>query len=198
MPKRPVCPACDRPIKTCLCDVMVKLSCHYQLLILQDPTEARHALSSAPLLAKSIEGARLIVGEIFQPEVIAGDNWRNDALLIYPQGNTLSTTAAVARRSKTLILLDGTWRKVARLLHLNPWLGELPCFAIEPDQPSRYTIRKSPKADGLSTIEAAAAALNELQQVSTFTGILAAFDKMIALQISAMGEEVFRENYPGS
>jgi len=196
MSKRKICTHCERPLKTCLCDVMTCLDCHYQVIILQDPKEAKHALSSAPILAKSINGAQLIIGEIFDPIELLGDNWREDSLLVFPNDESLSNESAIQKEFKFLILLDGTWRKVARLMHLNPWLAELPSFAINTNKTSEYKIRKSPRDDGLSTIEAAVFALNALHPDKEFNTILSAFDKMIALQIAAMGNDVFQANYP--
>jgi DTW domain-containing protein YfiP len=195
MPKRPICPDCERPIKTCLCAEIVKLSCNYQLIILQDPKEAKHALSSAPILAKSITGARLVVGEVFDPVALLGDEWKSQALLVYPIEQSLCTQKAQAAEFKYLILLDGTWRKVSRLLHLNPWLTDLACISIESSNASDYKIRKSPRDDGLSTIEAAVSVLNDLHTTQDFSPILSAFHKMIALQIQAMGNNTFLKNY---
>jgi len=175
---------------------MTCLDCHYQVIILQDPKEAKHALSSAPILAKSITGAQLIIGEVFNPVELLGDNWQENSLLVFPNEQSLTSEAAIQKEFKFLILLDGTWRKVARLMHLNPWLAELPSFAINTSKSSEYKIRKSPRDDGLSTIEAAAFVLNELHPDKEFNSILSAFDKMIALQIEAMGNDVFQANYP--
>jgi len=195
MSKRLICSGCERPLKTCLCDDLVELSCNYQLIILQDPKEAKHALSSAPLLARSIIGAKLIVGEQFDPETILGKNWKDESVLVFPTDNSLTASKASTLDFKHLILLDGTWRKVARLLHLNPWLAEIPSLAIEANNNSEYTIRKSPREDGLSTIEAAVQVLNGLHEKKDFTPILAAFHKMIQLQINAMGKGTFNKNY---
>ncbi|MDF1690875.1 MAG: DTW domain-containing protein [Zhongshania sp.] len=195
MTKRQHCLHCDRPQRTCLCDVMVVRNCDYRLVILQDPKEAKHALSSAPLLAKSIAGAELIVGEIFAPEQILGSDWQTNSVLIFPSDNSLKVADMRQCKIKNLILLDGTWRKVARLMHINPWLNTLPRFAIAANNNSQYKIRRSPRADGLSTIEAGVCALNELQTPEDFSNILLAFNKMIDLQISAMGPETFNNNY---
>lgn len=192
-----MCQQCERPQSTCLCDVLVRRDCGYQLIILQDPKESKHALSSAPLLAKSIADAQLIVGEVFDPVVVLGEDWRSDSLLVFPGERVISAEQSRGQIYRSLILLDGSWRKVARLVHLNPWLTELPCLAIDADNESQYRIRKSPRADGLSTIEAAVAALNALQPEQNYNDILAAFHKMIALQISAMGEDTYRKNYSG-
>lgn len=196
MTKRAACEDCERPLKTCLCDVMVRMSCAYRIVILQDVKEAKHALSSAPLLEKSIEGAARIVGEYFDPIEIFGLAWREDTLLVFPSVGALSSEQAENMNFKNIILLDGTWRKVARLMHLNPWLSELSCLAIQPKMASQYKIRKSPRGDGLSTIEAAVAALNGLVPESDYTAILPAFYKMIDLQIEAMGAETYQKNYP--
>jgi DTW domain-containing protein YfiP len=196
MSKRALCPHCERPIKTCLCADIVKLNCAYQLVILQDLKEAKHALSSAPILAKSIVDTRLIIGDIFDPIELLGKNWQQESLLVFPNTESLSGSQAAKISFKYLILLDGTWRKVSRLLHLNPWLMKIPSIAIQPSHSSEYKIRKSPREDGLSTIEAAVSILNDLHVEKDFSAILPAFRKMIELQISAMGIDKFQNNYP--
>ena len=195
MSKRKTCPLCERPLKTCLCDEIVKLDCDYQLVILQDPKEAKHALSSAPILAKSIIGSRLIIGEQFDPLELLGENWQQESLLVFPSETSLTGAQAALLDIKHVILLDGTWRKVSRLMHLNPWLNQIPAIGIQAENASEYQIRKSPREDGLSTIEAAVTVLNTLQADKDFSPILAAFRKMIDLQISAMGKETFESNY---
>lgn len=195
MSKRSLCSLCERPKKTCLCDDIIQLSCDYKLIILQDPKEAKHALSSAPLLEKSILHAKRFIGDTFDPIALLGNNWKNNSLLIFPKDDGLSQDQAMRPDFKYLILLDGTWRKVARMMHLNPWLSELPCFAIDPTSASQYRIRKSPREDGLSTIEAAVEVLNNLHTERSFDPILGAFNKMIELQIHAMGIATFQKNY---
>ena len=195
MIKRAVCADCERPLKTCLCDVIVTMSCSYRVVILQDVKEAKHALSSAPILEKSIEGAVCIVGEHFDPDELLGAAWREDALLVFPSEDALTIEKVICRNFKNIILLDGTWRKVARLIHLNPWLSELPCMAIQPEMASQYKIRKSPREDGLSTIEAAVAVLNGVSPEQDYSAILPAFYKMIDLQIEAMGLATYQKNY---
>lgn len=195
MSKRKRCHHCERPIKTCLCDALTCLSCDYELIILQDTKEAKHALSSAPILKKSIKGARLIIGDIFNPEELLGKDWQTNSLLVFPNQESLTSEQAIARKFKHLILLDGTWRKVARMMHVNPWLISLPCIAITSSNSSEYQIRKSPREDGLSTIEAAVQTLNQLHPDDDFSEILTAFRKMISYQVNAMGEETFNKNY---
>lgn len=171
------------------------MTCGYQLIILQDPKEAKHALSSTPLLEKSILNAKRMIGEIFDPVELLGENWQATSLLVFPQEHSLNQQQAIEHDFKHLILLDGTWRKVARMIHLNPWLSELSSFSIDHTKASQYLIRKSPREDGLSTIEAAVEVLNQLHANTSFDPILGAFHKMIEFQIQAMGLETFENNY---
>lgn len=165
------------------------------MVILQDPKESRHALSSAPLLHQCIENSRLIVGEHFDPEEILGPKWRDQCLLVFPGDQAIGAEQARQGAFAQLLLIDGSWRKVARLFHLNPWLNSLPRMAIHPTAPSHYRIRKSPRSDGLSTIEAAVAALNILEDTTDYGRILPAFERMIDQQIRAMGKATYARNY---
>lgn len=61
------------------------------------------------------------------------------------------------------MLLDGTWRKVYRMLCLNSWLLQLPRLSLQVENDSAYCIRKAKRSDSLSTLEAAASALQRLQ-----------------------------------
>lgn len=195
MSTRNYCLNCQRPVTTCLCDALVQLDCDYRVVILQDPNEARHALSSAPILQKSIRSAQLFVGDIFDPEAILDENWRSNSLLVFPSEQAIPAHQVCTQAVKNIILLDGTWRKVTRMLHSNTWLQQLPCLGISALHASQYKIRKSPRADGLSTIEAAVCVLNELHDDRDFSPILKAFERMIDIQIDAMGEAVFCKNY---
>jgi len=78
--------------------------------------------------------------------------------------------------------LDGTWRKVRRLLHLNPWLNDLPHIALTPQQPSGYAIRASQQRGGLSTIEAGVSALQWLDPLQDYQPVLRVLNRMVEIQ----------------
>lgn len=195
MTKRVTCPACERPQATCLCAYLTTVVAPLDVLILQDPKEAKHALSSAPIIEKSIINCQRVIGERFVPEQLLGPDWQDTALLLFPSEQASDIKANLDLSNKTLIVLDGTWKKVARLIHLNPWLLEITHIRIHAQNESQYQIRKSPRADGLSSIEATVAVLNSLSQSQDYDVILPAFAKMIDYQIQAMGKETYNKNY---
>ena len=84
-----------------------------------------------------------------------------------------------------LVVMDGTWRKSRKMLHLNPQLQALPRCALVGVAPSRYVIRKAHAPHQLSTLEATCAALAQLEgQPEKYTPLLAAMDGLVAQQLA--------------
>lgn len=191
--RRAACPACLRPAATCICGCASRVATDTALLILQHPLEVRQAKGSARLLHLCIPGSVLLTGETFDPTLLAdalhGDG--RQPLLLYPQTDPLAPAPLQlddvrgqggARR---LVLLDGTWRKSRKMLHLNPQLAALPRLALRAMPPSAYRIRKAHAPHQLSSFEAAAYALMGLQGEGGDAGLdrlLASFDDFIVQQ----------------
>jgi DTW domain-containing protein YfiP len=113
-------------------------------------------------------------------------------VLLYPDtGADASTPQAAPPCSQPhgnpsalrLVVLDGTWRKSLKMLHLNPVLATLPRLVLPAQGPSRYLIRKARRPDQLSTLEATCVALAGLeQQAPRYEPLLTAFDEFVAAQ----------------
>ena len=195
---RPRCKTCARPLSHCLCHLIPRLWPDTQVLVIQHPDEASHALNTARLLVAGLVNAHLLVTESLadHPDWVrrlSDSGWRNELLFPGPDARELS----VARdtRPRRLILLDGTWRKARKLLYLNPILQSLPQVRLASGLSSRYRLRKAPRADALSTIEAGAEALLLLHIGFERDRLLAPFEALIDGQISAMGEQRYQRNY---
>jgi DTW domain-containing protein YfiP len=93
-------------------------------------------------------------------------------------------TLSPEEHPRGLVVLDGTWSQVRSLYRENPWLDALPHLALSPAAPSRYRIRRAPRPEYVSTIEATVAALRILEpDTPGLNGLLEAFDSMIEAQI---------------
>jgi len=104
--------------------------------------------------------------------------------LLYPLEGATPLPMSEARSSVSRVLvLDGTWRKVRRLLLLNPWLTTLPCLSLTPDSESRY-LRQSQVEQGVSTLEAVYLLADEWQPESGYLEGIAVLDRMAELQDS--------------
>lgn len=160
-----------------------------EVLILQHPLEAAQAKGSARLLHLSLPNSRLAIGETFDQEELR--QWLHadgrTSVLLYPaDADSPASPALPANPAQLrLVVLDGTWRKSRKMLHLNPALGQLPRLALNAPPPSQYLIRKAHRPGQLSTLEATCLALRPLETgpPERFTPLLDAFDAFVASQL---------------
>jgi DTW domain-containing protein YfiP len=62
-----------------------------------------------------------------------------------------------------LVVLDGTWRQARRMLSSNSLFARLPRLSLPPPPPGVERLRDSPHPEGVSTIEAIAGALRQVE-----------------------------------
>jgi DTW domain-containing protein YfiP len=136
------------------------------LLILQHPLEVANAKNSARLLHLCVQGSVLAVGEAFEPAALDALLYADGRtpVLLYPAtpGFPAPVAGLPPASHLRLVVLDATWRKSRKMLHLNPALQTLPRLALSDMPPSNYRIRKAHAPDQLSTLEASAWALGQV------------------------------------
>ena len=198
------CPRCALLMAQCVCALVVPIDNRTPVRVLQDPRESKHALNTARWVALGLRHAEVVSRATFTPAdwTIPG----RQSLLLYPaeaDDPAAADTDAAAQPSLiplTLVALDGTWKHAAGILRNHPALLALPRFGLTPAAVSAYRLRKSPRMDGLATVEAVAAALNLIDAPQNHAAMLRPFhahvDAQIRAQLVAMGETVFRRNYP--
>lgn len=189
---RQLCSRCQRPLPTCLCDLVRATDNRVELVILQHPGETKQAKNTASLLELSLAHCQKHIGEQFEPETLA-EILRADKtnLLLYPDTPDPAIPAAPSVDTEhlrpeqlRLIVLDGTWRKSQKMLYLNPALQAIPRLSLTSVPPSRYHIRVAPKAGQLSTLEASCYALTQLEQdPGRYQPLLEAFDRFVEQQL---------------
>ncbi len=195
---RAQCSRCMRPQTHCLCALIPQLDSRTRVLLLQHPSEVSHALNTARLAALGLTHAQLRVGEVFDDldQLINQPGYQ--ARLLFPGEDAQVLTAyELADKSLPLLLVvpDGTWRKVRKLLHLNPMLAQLPRVTLPQGAVSRYRLRKAPGPGALSTLEAIVQALEILEAPTSFAPLLRPFEALIEGQIEAMGAETYERNH---
>ncbi|HEY2736415.1 MAG TPA: DTW domain-containing protein, partial [Polyangiales bacterium] len=99
-----------------------------------------------------------------------------------------------AEQPRELLVLDGTWHTARTLFRDKSYLHALPRYKFLPRAPGRYRLRREPRADYVSTIEAIVEALRILEpETAGLDALLAAFDRMIDRQISLKSSATGRE-----
>lgn len=204
MPRK-LCDGCSRPVSVCICEHLVSVVAPIEVVILQHPSEQKQALATVPLIERCLSPVSVHVGEDFSDEETIKEILKspNEVRVVFPADSAQTwkigaSTSANDRQIKTLIFIDGTWRKAKRIWHTNPWLAQLPAVILTGMAPTAYKIRSSSVEGGVSTLEAVVGALNYLTASSDFDQLQKPFHAMIDLQIQKMGSEVFAAHYEQS
>jgi len=173
------------------------------LLILQHPREKREALATAALTIAMLRRAALAVGlswanlgsALGRPAdprrwaaLYLGSarprtfGLQRDVVALDRHGEPEANQQAMLRDLDGAVLLDGSWSEAKALWWRNPWLLKLRRLVLDPQQPSHYNrLRREPRREALSTIEAAALLLSRIEgRPEIEVALNAALDLMIA------------------
>jgi DTW domain-containing protein YfiP len=190
--RRLLCPLCARPQSSCICRWVTPITQPTEVLILQHPMEVHHAKNSAGLLHRSLPQSRVLVGEVFDAAALrTALQEPKYTLLLYPPSDyaghvapaPLDAAQLTDQAHVRLVVLDATWRKSRKMLHLSPWLQALPRLSLDASVVSGYTIRKAHKPGQCATLEATCAALAQLQgDAPRYAPLLQAFQGFVAQQ----------------
>ncbi len=207
----PDCPRCHKPLPLCICDSITPIESRLSLLVLQHPQEQDRALGTARLTALHFQNAVVKIGlswpslsKALGRPVPDPSRWavlylgsakvadlkiRNDIVAIDRKGEVEDNQRAILSRIEGVVVLDGTWSQAKALWWRNAWMLKCQRIILGPARPSRYgRLRREPRRDGLSTIEAAAMVLAGLEGRPDIAETLqASFERMLARYREAEG-----------
>jgi DTW domain-containing protein YfiP len=196
------CPHCRKPRALCVCAGIARIDNKVSLLILQHPQEQDRELGTARLTALHFNDALFKIG-LSWPSLtrILGrptdpQRWAilylgsvkaaavlpdRDIVVVNKKGNAVDRQESALREIEGVILLDGTWSQAKALWWRNAWMLKCKRVVLGPKRPSRYgKLRREPRDDGLSTIEAAAMLLARLERKPEIeTALHASFERLL-------------------
>ena len=114
-----------------------------------------------------------------------------DIVVVNRKGNAVDDQDAALREIEGIVLLDGTWSQAKALWWRNGWMLKCQRVVLGPKRRSRYgRLRREPRSDGLSTLEAAAMLLARLEDKPEIEAtLIASFERLLAR---------YRALHPGS
>ena len=198
------CPQCRKPVPLCICDSVAAIESRISLLILQHPQEQDRALGTAHLAALHFKGAVVKIGlswpslaKALGRPVADPSRWfvlylgsakasdldtDAEVVALTRKGELSANQRAILSNIEGVVVLDGTWSQAKALWWRNPWMLKCQRVILNPRQPSRYgALRREPRRDGLSTIEAAGMLIAALERRPEIAAMLnASFDRMLA------------------
>ena len=188
----------------CICESVEPIENRIQLLILVHPQEQDKALGTARLTAQHFPDAVVKIGlswpslskalglTVHDPSRWAilylgsakASDLDTDAEIVAltRKGEASDRQRAVLSAIEGVVLLDGTWSQAKALWWRNAWMLKCQRVILNPKQPSRYgALRREPRRDGLSTIEAAGMLIAALERRPEIAATLnASFERMLA------------------
>jgi DTW domain-containing protein YfiP len=196
------CADCRKATALCVCDGIVPIENKVAVLILQHPQEQDGVLGTARLAALHFRDAVMKIG-LSWPSLskILGrtadpHRWavlylgsakaaqlapEREIVFVNRKGEPERDQDVLMRDIEGIVLLDGTWSQAKALWWRNAWMLKCRRVVLGPRRPSRYgRLRREPRRDGLSTIEAAGMLLSRLERRPDIEETLvASFERML-------------------
>ena len=154
------CRRCFLPESLCLCLRLPRVECRTRLLIVRHVAEAWKASNTARLVGLSVPGTEIIDYGDRERVLESRLPFPPDTWLLFPHG---AAPAADAPPPRHLVVVDGTWSQARRMVQRHPALQRLPRLALTPPAQPVERLRTPPHPEGMSTLEAVAYALHQLE-----------------------------------
>ena len=181
----PLCPHCAKPEILCVCDAVEPVDNKVALLILQHPQEQDRLRGTARPAVRGLKNAQLKIGLSWPSlsKVLGREadpsQWAvlhlgaahakdlprdREVVVLDKKGEALPEQDKALNGLKGIVIFDGSWAQAKTLWWRNPWVLKAKRLALNPNKPSLYgNLRREPRREALSTIEAAALSLSRLE-----------------------------------
>lgn len=160
------CLRCRRPRSGCYCSLIAPFESDPRFIILSQPREARHRLGTGRMAHLCLANSLLFEGVDFSDDQRVNREINDPAnfpVLLHLSSSAINLSRLPwsqrqsqfsSNRKPVVLVLDGTWKSVRKMIRLSKNLAALPMICFDPPAPSAYRIRREPRPQCYSTIEA--------------------------------------------
>ncbi|MDI9848493.1 tRNA-uridine aminocarboxypropyltransferase [Rhodoblastus sp. 17X3] len=214
-----LCPLCAKPEFLCVCDSVEPVANRVSLLILQHPQEQDRLLGTARLALRALKDAQLKIGLSWPSlsKILGRDadpaQWAvlhlgaahvkdfppdRELVALDKKGLPLPDQDKALAGLKGVVIFDGSWAQAKTLWWRNPWVLKARRLALNPKRASLYgNLRREPRREALSTIEAAGLTLSRLERRPEIeTALGKSFAAMLAKYRAALASGAVVEQAP--
>ena len=169
-----LCPRCYLKNGLCLCSELTCVRSSIQIVIVRHVTEERLTSNTGRLAALMLSNVCIVPyggDEPFDEGPLRGD----DSWLLFPDAES----AAPRGQPQRLVVLDATFRQARRMYRKISALRQLQRCALSVPEQRTPGRRRSPRSNGLSTIEAIATALAQFESPQVAAPLMAAYAEFV-------------------
>ena len=152
------CSRCLLQLEICVCQVLPRVDARTEIVLIRHITEQLLTSNTGRFAVLALPKSRILAyggGEPFDATPLSASK----TALLYCSGPPRPLPFIPDR----LIVLDGSFRQARRMYKRVPQLRELPEFSLPAPRVTPTRLRRPTQAEGMSTIEAIAAALSALE-----------------------------------
>ena len=169
-----MCPRCFLKLDLCLCSELTCVRSNIQIVIVRHVREERLTSNTGRLAALMLSNVCIVPyggAEPFDEEPLRGD----DTWLLFPDAKS----PAPSGRPQRLVLLDATFHQARRMYRKISGLRVMQQCALKAPEQRTPGRRRSPRSDGLSTIEAIATAIAQFESPELAVPLMAAYAEFV-------------------
>lgn len=192
---REICGRCLQPHFSCLCPFIQPISPEIEFIILTHPVEVKHRrIVSGRLAHLVLKNSRWIMGQDYSQDPVVNalvSDPNRHCMVMYPGRQSVNITHLKPEerfdlfpegKTPTVFVIDGTWSTAKKMIRLSTNVASLPRFCFTPSRPSDFRVRKQPRRECFSTVEAIHETL-DLFGAQGHDHLLYVFDKMVNRQL---------------
>ncbi|MFD2643079.1 tRNA-uridine aminocarboxypropyltransferase [Pseudomonas japonica] len=165
--RAPRCPDCRVIFDYCLCAWRPRVSTESAMCLLMHDTEPLKPTNTGWLIADLVDDTsafgwqRTVVDQALLA-LLDQPQWQ--PYIVFPgefvePSRVVTEVRPAAGKRPLFILLDATWTEARKMFRKSPYLDRFPVLSLEPEQISRYRLRRSKRDDHFCTAEVAAMCL---------------------------------------
>jgi DTW domain-containing protein YfiP len=177
------CPRCYQRREICICPILPTVTTRTEILILRHIWEAERPSNTGRLAALAMPNSRIIpcgggaragISPIDDEFLRVPETW-----LLWPDGTGTQSNVSELKPPARVVVIDATWSQARRLYSSMPVLRTLPRLVLPAPIRCRDRLREQHRSDGMSTIEAIAAAVAKLEGVETARPLEKLYDELV-------------------
>ena len=182
------CDTCFQQTAHCVCDCIPTIKSQTRFLIVRHWKERRKPSNTGRFVNYALPESTLV--DYGAP----GEQWDPSCLdvptpaLLFPD----PSAPICDFHPSTVIVIDGSWPQARKLVNKLPGLKALPRLTIQPPPSAPIRLRTPPMDGGMSTIEAVAAALDELEGPSAGDPLRLLYSRIVRGATEARGRPLHR------
>jgi DTW domain-containing protein len=166
-PRKQRCADCRLPPSHCMCDLRPVVPTRAAMCLIMAEFEPLKPSNTGWLIADVVPDTAAFGWSRLQPDpallaLLDDPQWQ--PYLVFPgefaaSGRVVTDLQPGGATRPLFILLDGTWSEARKIFRKSPYLDRFPVLSLQPEQLSRYRLRRSSHEHHFCTSEVAALCL---------------------------------------